>query len=71
MNIFVTNFVKFQFKEADQSQLMDSKLRCVFELPMDATQAPQNNIDAAPASQPQVEVPKPSPKVNCKVVQPF
>lgn len=52
------------FKEADQSQLMDSKLRCVFELPMDATQAPQNNIDAAPAAQPQVEVPKPSPKAN-------
>lgn len=51
------------FKEADQSQLMDSKLRCVFELPMD-TQAPQNNIDASPAPQPQMEVPKPSPKAN-------
>ncbi|KAK7047985.1 hypothetical protein SK128_026006, partial [Halocaridina rubra] len=42
---------------------MDSKLRCVFELPMD-TQPPQNNIDASPAPQPQVEVPKPSPKAN-------
>ncbi|XP_068250052.1 vesicle-associated membrane protein-associated protein A [Palaemon carinicauda] len=50
------------FKEADQSQLMDSKLRCVFELPMDAPQ--QNNLDALPTPQPQVEVPKPSPKAN-------
>ncbi|XP_045594772.1 vesicle-associated membrane protein-associated protein B/C [Procambarus clarkii] len=53
------------FKEADMSQLMDSKLRCVFELPMDAAaQAPQNNIDASPAPQPHVEVSKPSPKIN-------
>lgn len=50
------------FKEADQSQLMDSKLRCVFELPMDTPQ--QNNLEASPAPQPQVEVPKPSPKAN-------
>lgn len=50
------------FKEADQSQLMDSKLRCVFELPMDTPQ--QNNLDALPTPQPQVEVPKPSPKAN-------
>lgn len=52
------------FKEADQSQLMDSKLRCVFELPMDATQAPQNNIDVTPAQQTMTEAPKPSPKAN-------
>ncbi|KAG7175858.1 Vesicle-associated membrane protein-associated protein A-like [Homarus americanus] len=51
------------FKEADLSQLMDSKLRCVFELPMDASaQAPQNNIDASPAPQPAMESCKPSPK---------
>lgn len=44
---------------------MDSKLRCVFELPMDAAaQAPQNNVDASPAPQPQMEVSKPSPKVR-------
>lgn len=50
------------FKEADMSQLMDSKLRCVFELPADATaQAPQNNLDASPALQPHLEA-KPSPK---------
>ncbi|XP_071521679.1 vesicle-associated membrane protein-associated protein A [Panulirus ornatus] len=53
------------FREADLSQLMDSKLRCVFELPMDAAaQAPQNNVDASPAPQPQMEVSKPSPKAN-------
>ncbi|XP_042207895.1 vesicle-associated membrane protein-associated protein B-like [Homarus americanus] len=53
------------FKEADLSQLMDSKLRCVFELPMDASaQAPQNNIDASPAPQPAMESCKPSPKAN-------
>jgi len=51
------------FKEADQSQLMDSKLRCVFDVPVDTT-APQNNIDAAPAPQPQTEAPKASPKAN-------
>lgn len=51
------------FKEADQSQLMDSKLRCVFELPADATPA-QNNIDATPAPQPLAEAPKPSPKAS-------
>lgn len=50
------------FKEADMSQLMDSKLRCVFELPADAAaQAPQNNLDASPPLQPHVEA-KPSPK---------
>ncbi|KAK8728491.1 hypothetical protein OTU49_008978 [Cherax quadricarinatus] len=53
------------FKEADLSHLMDSKLRCVFELPMDAaSQAPQNNIDASPAPQPHVEIAKPLPKTN-------
>lgn len=57
----------FQFKEADMSQLMDSKLRCVFELPMDATaQAPQNNVDASPVPQPVMEVSKPSPKVSIR-----
>lgn len=46
------------------SQLMDSKLRCVFELPADATaQAPQNNLDASPALQPHLEA-KPSPKAR-------
>lgn len=46
------------------SQLMDSKLRCVFELPMDsAAQAPQNNIDASPSPHPHLEASKPSPKV--------
>lgn len=54
-----------QFKEADMSQLMDSKLRCVFELPMDsAAQAPQNNIDASPSPHPHLEASKPSPKVS-------
>lgn len=53
-----------QFKEADMGQLMDSKLRCVFELPADAAaQAPQNNLDASPALQPHVEA-KPSPKAS-------
>uniref|UniRef100_A0A0P4WXP8 MSP domain-containing protein n=1 Tax=Scylla olivacea TaxID=85551 RepID=A0A0P4WXP8_SCYOL len=50
------------FKEADMNQLMDSKLRCVFELPPDTTTpAVQNNLDASPALQPHVET-KPSPK---------
>lgn len=47
------------FKEADQSQLMDSKLRCVFELPMDS-QVPQPeplNVPQEPK-----EGPKSSPK---------
>ncbi|KAK3890824.1 hypothetical protein Pcinc_005249 [Petrolisthes cinctipes] len=53
------------FKEADMNQLMDSKLRCVFELPMDsAAQAPQNNIDASPSPHPHLESSKPSPKAN-------
>jgi len=51
------------FKEADQSQLMDSKLRCVFDVPMDPT-AQQNNVDVAPAPQQQTEAPKASPKAN-------
>lgn len=50
------------FKEAEMNQLMDSKLRCVFELPPDTTTpAVQNNLDASPALQPHVET-KPSPK---------
>ncbi|XP_063845614.1 vesicle-associated membrane protein-associated protein B-like isoform X1 [Scylla paramamosain] len=52
------------FKEADMNQLMDSKLRCVFELPPDTTTpAVQNNLDASPALQPHVET-KPSPKAG-------
>ncbi|KAK3887893.1 hypothetical protein Pcinc_008043 [Petrolisthes cinctipes] len=53
------------FKEADKDQLMGSKLRCVFELPMDsAAQAPQNNIDASPSPHPHLKASKRSPKVT-------
>ena len=41
---------------------MDSKLRCVFELPEDA-QVIQNNIDASATPPAKAEPPKPSPKV--------
>lgn len=34
------------WKEADPSQLMDSKLKCVFELPLESAQV-QNNLDVS------------------------
>lgn len=37
------------WKESDQSQLMDSKLKCVFELPVE--EETQNNLDAANTTQ--------------------
>ncbi|KAG0712191.1 Vesicle-associated membrane protein-associated protein B [Chionoecetes opilio] len=53
------------FKEADMNQLMDSKLRCVFELPPDSSAQPaQNNLDASPALQPNVMEAKASPKAR-------
>ena len=63
---FNLNFIYFQFKNANQNDLMDSKLRCVFEMPVSLdTQQIQNSIDVNATQQTQMEPPKSSPKV-CK-----
>ncbi|XP_019640237.1 PREDICTED: vesicle-associated membrane protein/synaptobrevin-binding protein-like isoform X14 [Branchiostoma belcheri] len=61
------------WKDADQTQLMDSKLKCVFELPPEAL---QNDLDAAKeakevAAVPPVKpnIPKPSPEAKRPVTQ--
>ncbi|XP_035678499.1 vesicle-associated membrane protein/synaptobrevin-binding protein-like isoform X12 [Branchiostoma floridae] len=61
------------WKDADQTQLMDSKLKCVFELPPEAL---QNDLDAAKeakevAAVPPVKpnIPKPSPEAKRPVPQ--
>ncbi|XP_019640228.1 PREDICTED: vesicle-associated membrane protein-associated protein B/C-like isoform X5 [Branchiostoma belcheri] len=66
------------WKDADQTQLMDSKLKCVFELPPEALQSVlfQNDLDAAKeakevAAVPPVKpnIPKPSPEAKRPVTQ--
>ncbi|CAH1268905.1 VAPA [Branchiostoma lanceolatum] len=61
------------WKDADQTQLMDSKLKCVFELPPEAL---ENDLDAAKeakevAAVPPVKpnIPKPSPEAKRPVTQ--
>ncbi|KAB7496871.1 UNVERIFIED_CONTAM: hypothetical protein RMT77_002727 [Armadillidium vulgare] len=48
------------FKDSDQNKLMDSKLRCVFELPTDAQD--QQAVESVNVPQEQKEGPKASPK---------